>query len=208
MKNFDPHAPAKVTVLEEEVLHDGFMRLSRLALKHERFDGGFTGILSREILFRGPAVAVLPYDPERDRVALIEQFRVGTYVDGARPWIMEIIAGMVEPGEEPLVSARREAREEGGIVLGERAERICDYYPSPGGCSERLEIWCAQADLPGAGGLHGLAAEDEDIRVHHLSTDEAFAMLHDGRANSSPILIALLWLRLERERLRSAWLRP
>lgn len=206
MKNFDPPVPANVTLLEEEVLHDGFMRLSRLALRHERFDGGVTGILSREILYRGPAVAVLPYDPVRDRVALIEQFRVGTYVAGVRPWIMEIIAGMVEPGEDPLACARREAREEGGVVLGERAERICDYYPSPGGCSERLEIWCAQADLSGEGGLHGLAAEDEDIRVHHLPSEAAFAMLQDGRANSSPILIALLWLRLERERLRAAWL--
>jgi len=199
--------PSRVELLSEERLHDGFMRLSRLRLRHERFAGGQTGPIEREVLIRRPAVAVLPYDAARDRVALIEQFRPGAYVDGANPWMYEIVAGMIESGEDPLATARREAEEEAGIVLGARCERICDYYPSPGGCSERLEVWCAEAELEGTGGLHGLASEEEDIRVHLLQAAEAFALLDDGRANSSPILIALLWLRLERERLRAAWRR-
>ena len=92
------------------------------------------------------------------------------------------------------------------MILGERAERICEYYPTPGGCSERVEIWCAEAALQGASGaVHGVAEEGEDIRVNLLAADDAFAMLQDGRANSSPILISLLWLRLERERLRATW---
>lgn len=198
--------PGKVIMQSEVVLHDGFMRLSRMRLRHQRFDGGMSDVLEREVLIRRPAVAVLPYDPVRDRVALIEQFRVGAYAGGAPAWMYEIVAGILEEGESPLATARREAQEEAGIALGDRAEMICDYFPSPGGCNERLQVWCAEAALDGAGGgLHGVAAEGEDIRVHLLEAEEAFGLLRDGRANSSPILIALLWLRLERSRLRSAW---
>ncbi len=197
--------PRQVEILAEEVLHDGFMRLTRLHLRHERFSGGLTETLDREVLIRRPAVAVLPYDPVHDRVALIEQFRIGAYVDGALPWMHEIVAGFVDSGETPLMAARREAHEEAGVTLGADAELICDYYPTPGGCSERVQIWCVSADLSGGGGLHGVVAEGEDIRVQMLPAEDAFAMLRDGRANSSPILIALLWLRLERDRLRRAW---
>lgn len=202
------HRPQKVEVTSREVIHDGFMQLARLRLRHERFDGSMSCELEREVLIRRPAVAVLPYDPRRDRVALVEQFRIGTFADGAPAWLFEIVAGVLEPGEAPLASAIREAREEAGIAIGPRAELICDYYPSPGGCSERLQIWCAEAELDGSGGLHGLDEEGEDIRAHLLPAEEAFSMLRDGRANSSPILIALLWLRLERDRLRRLWSAP
>ena len=140
MPTGNDHEPQRVEKLEDELVFDGFMQLSRLRVRHERFDGGLTMPLEREVLVRRPAVAVLPYDPLRDRVALIEQFRIGAYVDGGRAWLHEIVAGFVEPGETPLESGRREAQEEAGVTLGAHAERICEYYPTPGGCSERVEI--------------------------------------------------------------------
>ncbi|MFC3226704.1 NUDIX domain-containing protein [Marinibaculum pumilum] len=198
--------PQQVDILENELVFDGFMQLARMRVRHERFDGGLTAPLEREVLLRRPAVAVLPYDPVRDRVALIEQFRIGAFADGGHAWLHETVAGFIDPGESALESARREAVEEAGVILGARAEKICEYYPTPGGCSERVEIWCAEATLEGGSGeVHGVAEEGEDIRVNLLAVEDAFAMLLDGRANSSPILISLLWLRLERARLRATW---
>ncbi len=186
------------------VVYSGFFRLEKYRLRHELFAGGWSPAISRECLERGHAVAVLPYDPERDRVVLIEQFRVGALEQGDGPWLLEIVAGIIGPGESKLDVARREAMEEAGCELLDILP-VCEYLVSPGGTTESITLYCGRVDAGGIGGVYGLAEEHEDIRVLVLPSDEALALLHSGQVLSATTLIALQWLALWREQLRARW---
>jgi len=146
----------------------------------------------------------LPYDPRRDEVVLIEQFRVGAYAAGVDPWLLEIVAGIIEPGETPERVARRETEEEAGLTVG-RVEQLAEVFVSPGGATERVTIFCGEVDSSGAGGLHGLPSEGEDIRVLVRAFSEIPAALAAGAFTNAPVLIALQWLAANRDRLRQAW---
>ena len=193
-------------ILARERVHDGFYRLDVLTLEHERFLGGWTGPLRRELLVQRPAVAVLPYDPARDLVVLVEQFRAGRVDLSGEPWLIEAVAGLVEPGEAPPDVAAREVREETGLAIG-RSAFVCRYHASPGGTSEEVDVFVAEVDAGAGGGLFGVAHEDEDIRTLVVPALEAFAMVADGRIIAANSVIPLLWLQLHRDRLRAEWRR-
>lgn len=190
-------------VLEQEHCYRGFFRLDRYRIRHELFDGGSVEIV-REVFERGHAAAVLPYDPVLDRVVFIEQFRIGAIRRRGGPWLLEFVAGMVEPGESSVEVAVREAREEAGLELGELLP-VAEYLPSAGACSETVSIFCARCDASGAGGVHGLQDEHEDIRVHRVPVANAFELLDGRRLRSAAPIIALEWLRRRREDLRGRW---
>jgi len=135
---------------------------------------------------------------------LIEQFRIGALVAGISPWLIEVVAGIVEEGEAPEEVARRETREEAGLEI-QALMPMCRYLVSPGGSSESVRLYCGRVDSRGAGGIHGLAEEHEDIRVDRLPYGEAMRLLEEGRVTNSVSLIALQWLALHRERVRAAW---
>lgn len=194
----------KVEIVEREACFRGFYALDRLHLRHEQFRGGMGPLISRELFVRHDAVCVLPYDPQLDRVVLIEQFRVGALDKSAHPWLLELVAGLIDKAESPEQVARREAEEEAGLALGELWP-VTAYYPSPGGSDERVHLFVGRCDSRGAGGIHGLAEEGEDIRVLVLSLDEALAALADGRIDNAASIIALQWLALNREKVRQAW---
>jgi ADP-ribose pyrophosphatase len=196
--------PGRVAIETRETCHDGFFRLERIRLRHGLFGGGSSPPLTRELFERGHAVAVLPYDPVRDAVVLIEQFRVGALERPGGPWLTEIVAGIIDPGEAPEAVARREAGEEAGLEVA-ALESIGRVYLSPGGSSETVRLYCGQVDAGAAGGIHGLADEGEDIRVEVASFDDALARVADGRIDSAAPVIALQWLALNRERLRRRW---
>lgn len=193
-------------ILTRERVHDGFYRLDLLTLTHERFLGGWTEPLRRELLVQRPAVAVLPYDPARDLVVLVEQFRTGCVDRPGDPWLVEAVAGLVEPGEPATAVAAREVQEETGLEIG-RTEFVCRYHASPGGTSEQVDVFVAEVDAGAAGGVFGMAHEGEDIRTLVLPALEAFAMVADGRIIAANSVIPLLWLQLHRERLRAEWRR-
>ena len=195
----------KVDLVEKSTLYDGFFKFCLFKLRHELFDGGMSRPFSREVLLRGPVAAVLPYDPARDTVVLIEQFRTGMLAAGVKhPWMVEIVAGIIEPGETPESVARRETLEESGCTVLD-LQPIIDFFPSPGGCSEFAHLYCARVDSEGIGGIHGLDNEDEDIRVFVESSDDALGRLAKGGVDSASTIIALQWLALNRERLRTTW---
>lgn len=195
---------AEIEIQKREICHQGFFRLERLRLRHGRFDGGWTEPLIREVLIRGLAVAVVPYDPVRDEVVLIEQFRCGALAADEPAWLIEIVAGLAHDGEDPMEVARRETLEETGLVA-EALEPVARFFPSPGGSSERVQVFVARVDAEGAGGYHGVADEGEDIRVFRAGADEALAMLDDGRIDNAITLIGLQWLALNRQSLRDRW---
>ncbi|MFT6580713.1 MAG: ADP-ribose pyrophosphatase [Alphaproteobacteria bacterium] len=184
-----------------EILHDGFFRMEHFLFRHRLFEGGWSPQLSREILVRNPVAAVIPYDPIRDEIVLIEQFRGGMYAAGdENPWSLEVVAGIIEAGESAAEMAIREAREESGCELLD-IEKIMDFYPSPGGCSEVVALFWGRVSTEKVGGFHGVAEEGEDIRVFAESTDDALKRIADGSMTSSIGIIAAQWLALNRDEL-------
>jgi len=195
----------RVEILDKTVCYDGFFRMERYRLRHRLFNGAWSRVLTRELFERGHAAAVLPYDPVRDAVVLVEQFRIGALEAPGDPWLLEIVAGIIDHDDEtPQDVVRREAVEEANCQIQELVH-ICDYFVSPGGTSERISLFCGKVDAAGTGGLHGLAAEEEDIRVLVVPFPEAIALLHAGKINSAAPIIALQWLQLNHAQLRARW---
>lgn len=184
--------------------HAGFFAVNVHHLQHRRFDGAMSDRLTREVFVVGDAVTVLPYDPVRDRVLLIEQFRMGPFGRGdPLPWQLEAIAGRIDPGETPEDAARREAVEEAGLVLG-HLEKVAEYYPTPGAVAEYLYSYVALCDLPdGVAGVFGAEDEGEDIKGHLLSFDRLVEVMAAGEIGNAPLLLTVLWLQRERGRLRA-----
>ncbi|MFQ6018446.1 MAG: NUDIX domain-containing protein [Kiloniellaceae bacterium] len=194
----------RVELLEKTTPYQGYFRVDRYRLRHRRFAGGWTGEIAREVFERGHAAAVLPYDPVRDEVVLLEQFRIGAYAAGLDPWLVEVVAGIVEPGEDPADVVRREAHEEAGCRIT-ALEQIGKVLPSPGGCCEVLTLYCGRVDSGQVGGLHGLDREEEDIRAFALSSEAALARVARGEVLNANAVITLQWLALNRARLRRIW---
>jgi ADP-ribose pyrophosphatase len=193
----------EVDIAEIRASHAGFFGLDIWTLRHRRFDGGMSPQLTREVFVAGDAVTVLPYDPVRDRVLLVEQMRMGPLGRGdPLPWQLEAIAGRIDPGETPEEAARREAVEEAGLVLG-TLEKVAEYYPTPGAVTEYLYSYVGLCDLAdGSAGVFGAEDEAEDIKGHLLSFDRLIEVMAAGEIGNAPLLLTVLWLQRERARLR------
>lgn len=195
----------EVRVEECRQPYTGYFAVEERRLRHRRFDGRISEPLERSVFTSGDAVTVLPYDPRRDAVLLIEQFRAGPHARGDRlPWCLEAIAGRCDALETLEETVRREAREEAGLMLG-RLERVLGYYPTPAIAAEHITAFIGEADLGREAGLFGLADENEDIRAFVVTRAEAEAALASGEVNNGPLAISLLWLSLNAERLRRDW---
>lgn len=193
-----------VKVLDRRPVWQGFFRMDLLRLRHRLFAGGWSEEMERELFVRDPAVVMLPYDPVRDQVVCVEQFRIGALDMPYSPWLLELVAGIIEAGESPEQVARREAHEEAGLDVGE-LEFICRYQVSPGGNTEEIILFCGRVDATRAGGLHGLDSEHEDIRVHVLDFADVQAALRAGQVRNAAGIIGLQWLALNRDDLRRRW---
>ena len=194
-----------VEVLSRTAAHAGFLTVQHYRLRHRLLAGGWTPPLEREVCVRGTAAGLLPYDPDRDTVVLVEQFRMGPFVAGDPPWMTEIVAGMVEPGETPEAVASRECVEEAGCAPSALLP-IARYFPSPGGLSERVHLFCGRVDSREAGTAGGLAHDHEDIRVRVVPWRTVRAGLARSDYANAATLLALQWLALNRARVRRRWL--
>ena len=198
------NAQDDVQVIDRAACFSGFYKLDRLRLRHRQFAGEMGPELSRELFVRHDAVCVLPYDPQRDCVVLIEQFRIGALDKSTNPWLLELVAGLIDKDEVPEEVARREALEEANLPLS-ALWPITQYSPSPGGSDERVHLFVGRCDSAGAGGVHGLAEEGEDIRVHVWPLEDALDAVKDGRIDNAASIIALQWLALNRVEVRGLW---
>jgi ADP-ribose pyrophosphatase len=191
-----PHfKTSDVTILKEETVFSGYSKVKQVEVQIPLFQGGVNHRLQRELLCRPSAVAVLLFDPEKNQVVMIEQFRAGGLFERESPWMLEIVAGVVEPNDTPLASAYREVKEETGCEVLSLIP-ICSYFVSPGICTEKIIIYCARVKAPEATEFHGLVEEGEDIKIHMFSPEDAFLLLAQGKIVSSPTVIALQWLQL------------
>jgi ADP-ribose pyrophosphatase len=197
---------AAIEILERKTVYQGFFRIDRYRLRHRLYSGGWSGALTREIFERGHAVGVLLYDPARDALVLIEQFRLAAQLAGFPAWQTEIVAGIIDrPGEGAPDVARREAQEEAGLAIDGELLPIQRYLTSPGGSTETVALYVGRVDSGDAGGIHGLADEHEDIKVIVKSFDETMQLAAAGQINNGFTLVALYWLAANRERLRRSW---
>jgi nudix-type nucleoside diphosphatase (YffH/AdpP family) len=185
--------------------YEGFFRLQPFALSHPRFDGSRAGPLERECFVAWDVALVLPYDPQSDRVLLIEQLRYGPILRGdPAPWVLEPVAGVIDAGETPEQAARREAREEAGLRI-ETLLSAPGGYASPGYSTEFCHCFLGLADLEGRDSRRaGVTEEGEDIRSHVLGFEEAMALVRSGEINALPLVMLLSWLAVERPGLRGA----
>lgn len=193
-----------VEMISKDVLYDGFFKFYLYRFRHALFAGGVSKEITREILERGHAVVLIPYDPIRDEVVLIEQIRIAAIETSASPWLFEMVAGMIEPNEAYEEVARREAEEEAGVTV-KRIEPALSYLASPGGTTERLHILAGEVDSQTASGIHGLATENEDIRVHVVKREVAYQMVNEGKIDNAATVISLMWLQLNYQNLQQKW---
>lgn len=193
-----------VEIIARETLYSGFFSMDLYRFRHRLFNGEMSGEIRREIFERGHAAILLPFDPVRDEVVLVEQIRIAAYDVSDTPWLLEMVAGMIEEGESVEDVARREALEEAGLAVG-RTKPVLSYLASPGGTSERLSIMVGEVDATTAEGIHGLADENEDIRVHVISREQAYQWVEEGKIDNAASVIALQWLQLHYEALRNEW---
>lgn len=194
-----------IEVMRRTRSYADFYALDDIVLRHARFDGSLTAPLERAVLIDADAAIVLPYDPVRDRVLLVEQMRMGPLARGDRAsWQLEPVAGRIDPGETPEEAARREAKEESGLTLGP-LEKIAEAYPSPGSSTGFYYVYLGLADLPdGVAGAGGLVEENEDIRSHLMSFDDLMARVARFDLANTPVVMAAYYLAYHRDRLRSA----
>jgi len=191
-------------IIEKKTLFQGYFAIEEFTLKHRLFKGGWSDSFQREIFERGSAAAVLLFDPILQKVVLLEQFRAGALSSEKGPWMIEVVAGIIEQGETPEGVVIREALEEAGQVISDPVE-IASYYSTPGGSTEKVTLYCARVDASNADGIFGLQEENEDIRVFTMDLEEVKKGLSQGQFDNSTCLIALQWLILNLEKLNEIW---
>ncbi len=194
-----------VEILGVETGFSRHLGVDIVRFRHRLFAGGWSGDRVFDIVRRGAAAAVLLYDPDRDSVVLIEQFRVAALFAGRSPWQVEAVAGLIDSDETPEEVARREAREEANLDPIGPLLPIQTMMPATGSLDEAVWLYCGRVDSRGAAGIYGLAAEQEDIRVVVKTIAEIEAMLDAGQIDSAHTLISLYWLLRHRDRLRKQW---
>ncbi len=196
----------KYDILLNEVLFQGYFRVNRLHLQHETFKGDSSPVFTREVFHRSAHVSgVLLFDPQHDKVVFVEQFRAGPASIGKNPWLVEIVLGMVDANETPEQAARREVLEETGCEVLD-LHPIYNCFSSPGGTSEYIHLFAGRIKAPAKGGVHGLDAEHEYIRVHVLDAARAISMLYSNQFQDSQTVIAMQWFATHHTDLRSRWL--
>ncbi len=192
-------------LISKRNLYKGFFELVEYRFRHRLFNGEWSGEIRREVFERGNAGVVLPYDPIRDEIVLIEQIRIPAVESSKTPWLLEAVAGMVEQGESTEEVVRREAIEEAGLTL-KRCDKMLSYLSSPGGTTERMDVYVGEVDSSQAEGIHGLASENEDIRVHVVSREQGYRWVESGVIDNAATVIAIQWLELHYPQLKQKWI--
>ncbi len=204
-----------VKLIEKKNVYKGYFEVILYRLQHRLFSRNWSKEITREVFERGHAASALLYDPETDDLVLIEQFRPGAYAalsspwhktSEMTPWLIEIVAGIIEEGETPEDVIRRECIEEAGCEVTDIIP-ICKYLVSPGGSTETMFSFCGRVNSKDAEGIHGVISEGEDIRVMVRNSNEVIAMLGRGEIKNSMTIIPLQWFQHNKKMICEKWLR-
>lgn len=200
-ENTTPNPPFEIEIADQKVIYQGHFTLIKYLLRHRLYSGEWSQLFHRDVIAPRHAIGVLLYDPLRDEVVLIEEFRAGVMEPNSNPWLLGIVAGLLEKDENPEDVANREALEEANCTIS-NLHFITQYWVSPSISGEKITLFCAQTDASKAGGIYGLPEEGEDIRVVVLKREEAYQAVVNGRINNSISIIALQWLQLNYEKIK------
>jgi len=179
---------------------DGFLKVKRYRFATEMHNGSVQ-VIEREVMERGHAVGVLGYDPLRDEVVLVSEFRPGCFVAGDEAYTDNIVAGAIDGDESPSDAAVREMKEEAGLELRDPVLIHPGAYVSSGGTSEKVALVAGIVDTGLAGGVHGNADEFEDILTVVLSRQEFVERARRAEITDFKTLVAAYWLAEEYEQL-------
>lgn len=193
-----------IEILEKQTGFQGYFRIDKYVLRHRLFHGGWGKPIQRELFERRSAAAALLFDPKLNKIVLIEQFRMGPLNQSQHPWLLELVAGLLESNETPEQLVERESMEEAGLKV-QAIIPIAEYWVSPGASTEKVNLFCARVDASNAGGVFGLAEEGEDIRVWVFTVEEVYQLLEEGKINNSLTLIAVQWFKLNENKVRALW---
>jgi len=195
-----------VEIARSQTVSARHLRIDTFGFRHRLFSGEWSAERSYDVLRRGKAIAIVLYDPDHDRVVLVEQFRLPALLAGSSPWQLEAAAGLIDTDETPQAVAVRETHEETGLALIGEPIPIQHYLSSAGNSDEGIFLFYGRVDSTAAAGVHGLPEEHEDIRVVVKTSAEIEALLDTGAIESGHTLIGLHWFLRHRERLRRLWL--
>lgn len=204
-KNADQHLSREdIKIHDQRIAYQGYAKVHEVTFSHPTFGGDKTLTVTREIFESENAVVIVPFDPARNEICLIEQLRMGPLMAGDHPWVIEAIAGRIDKGTTAEEIAIKEAQEEAGCQVSDLID-MGTYFQSPGIFAEQITYFLARADLSNIGGTHGLESENEDIRPLTLDLSHAFDALDAGDFVSAPTALALLLMRSRLNELSTMW---
>ncbi len=184
-------------IASKETTYADFNSVTKYSLRVQRFDSTWTELYSRGIFTLGESgngVAVLPYDPVKNTVTLIEQFRLPALIQNRKSaWLLESVAGLIGRDENPDDTALRETEEEVGLTPY-KIEKIGEMFASPGSCNEIVHCYIAIVKTKDSGDIQGLDHEQENIRVHVVPFETALALSDSGCIEDMKTQFLLNWL--------------
>jgi len=187
----------KVKINDSKREYDGFFKVDKVVLQHEKFDGSMSKEIDRLNFNRGDTVAVILYNKKNESVVLVRQFRYPAYVDDGPGWLIECVAGIKDDGE--VLVAKKEVLEETGYKA-EELKLLTRFYPSPGGCSERISVYLAYVETREEIKDKYFGIDNEDIQVIEIPLVKAFEMIMNGEICDGKTIIGLFCLRDELEK--------
>tara|TARA_B100001057_G_scaffold432888_1_gene461344 strand:- start:1699 stop:2280 length:582 start_codon:yes stop_codon:yes gene_type:complete len=182
-------------VTNKKNLYDGFFKMNEISLKYKKYDGSWSDEIKRELFGGAQVAAVLPYDPIKKEIVLIQQFRPGTISKNTNNYLKEIVAGIIDPGESPEIAAKRECLEETGYKI-KKLTPIQGYFPAPGSSESFYHLFLGEVDSKNGRKIMGLDTENEDILVESFDIDQVKKMMQKCEFINGLTLIAIQWFFL------------
>ena len=182
-------------VTNKKNLYDGFFKMNEISLKYKKYDGSWSNEIKRELFGGAQVSAVLPFDPIKKKIVLIQQFRPGTISKNTNNYLNEIVAGIIDPGESPEIAAKRECLEETGYKI-KKLTPIQGYFPAPGSSESFYHLFLGEVDSKNGKKIMGLDNENEDILVESFKINQVKKMMQEGKFINGLTLIAIQWFFL------------
>tara|TARA_B100000131_G_C17941659_1_gene542594 strand:+ start:111 stop:692 length:582 start_codon:yes stop_codon:yes gene_type:complete len=186
---------SKFKIISRKNLYNGFFKMNELMLKYKKFDGNWSDDIKREVFGGAQVSAVLPYDPKKQEIVLINQFRPGTISKDKGNYLDEIVAGIIDQGEDPITTAKRECLEETGCEV-KKILPINEYFPAPGSSESYYYLFLGEIDTFDGERIMGLSSENEDILVKSYKVSDVKKKLENNEILNGLTLIALQWFFL------------
>ena len=185
-----------VTITQETTAYSGFRSIRTWTYRET--ESGLEA--RRELIKGGQSVVVIAYDPALDRLVLIRQFRLGAQLGTGKGMTVELVAGLVEEGEDPAHCAARELKEESGL----EAQKLvwqCQFLTTPGMTDEVVHVYFTEVDASNLAKEAGAENETEQTFPFLATLDEALAAIDSHGIKNGIVMVALFWLSRHKDSL-------